>query len=420
MTDSSGPAVWRTIEAAAVVLVLGFFLYATRDLLNPLLLFALLWAVLLPFRGSSGQVALLTITSVVTGVWLLADAGSVLAPFVLAVVLAYILDPLVDQLERLRISRVWALGILTLLAVGALAGAALLAVPAATRQLVVVANDVPVFLQRLGEWIQRAQASELGRNVPLIGDLLVRLEAVDADAIASFIEERHEALASWVWDGLLGFGRGIGSMFTVLGYVALTPILTFYLLRDWDHLLASIESMLPRARRESFVTFAKEGDQLISRYLRGQVTVAVLLGAITWAGLLIVRFPYAGTLALIVAVFNVVPYLGIVLSLVPAIFIALVSGSVGVSLLKVAGVYGVAQLLEGSVISPRIVGDSVGLHPVTVVLVLSLGGYFFGFVGLLIGVPGAAVGKLLVIRGLEQYKASDFYRGPAAPDALPD
>jgi predicted PurR-regulated permease PerM len=110
-------------------------------------------------------------------------------------------------------------------------------------------------------------------------------------------------------------------------------------------------------------------------------------------------------------VFSVVPYLGIVLSLIPAIFIALVSGSVGVSLLKVAAVYGLAQLLETAVISPRIVGESVGLHPVLVLLALALGGFFFGFVGLLIGVPAAAVGKLLVLRGLERYKASAFYRG---------
>jgi predicted PurR-regulated permease PerM len=150
---------------------------------------------------------------------------------------------------------------------------------------------------------------------------------------------------------------------------------------------------------------------MISRYLRGQVTVGLLIGVITWVGLLLVSFPYAGTLALIVAVFSIVPYLGLILSLIPAIFIALVSGGVGVALLKVAAVYGIAQLLEGSVISPRIVGDSVGLHPVTVVLVLSLGGYFFGFVGLLIGVPGAAVGKLLLMRGLHRYRASDFYRG---------
>jgi predicted PurR-regulated permease PerM len=99
-----------------------------------------------------------------------------------------------------------------------------------------------------------------------------------------------------------------------------------------------------------------------------------------------------------------------VLSLIPAIFIALVSGSVGASFLKVAIVYGVAQFLEASVVSPRIVGESVGLHPVLVLLALTLGGSFFGFVGLLIGVPAAAITKLLVLRGLEAYKASAFYR----------
>ena len=402
------------MEAAAVVLVLGFFLYATRDLLNPLLLFALLWAVLLPFRGSSGHGALIAVTAAVTGFWLLADAGSVLAPFILAIVLAYILDPLVDRLESFRVSRVLALAILTVSAVAVLAAALLLAVPAASRQLAVVAQDVPVLLQRVGAWIERAQESGIGQNVPLVGDLLARLQAIDAEAVVAFVQERQEALVGWVWSGLLGFGRGIGSVFTILSYVALTPILTFYLLRDWDSIMGMVAGLVPHDRREAFVALGHESDQLISRYLRGQVTVAFLLGAITWVGLLIVGFPYAGTLALIVAVFNIVPYLGLVLSLVPAIFIALVSGSVGVSLLKVAGVYGVAQLLEGSVISPRIVGDSVGLHPVTVVLVLSLGGYFFGFVGLLIGVPGAAVGKLLIGRGLERYRASDFYGGAPA------
>jgi predicted PurR-regulated permease PerM len=109
-----------------------------------------------------------------------------------------------------------------------------------------------------------------------------------------------------------------------------------------------------------------------------------------------------------------VPYLGLVLSLVPAVFIALVSGAIGISLLKVAAVYGVCQLLDGAVISPRIVGDSVGLHPVSVLLALSLGSFFFGFVGLLIGVPLAAVIKLLLARAMARYKASAVYRGSEA------
>jgi predicted PurR-regulated permease PerM len=154
---------------------------------------------------------------------------------------------------------------------------------------------------------------------------------------------------------------------------------------------------------------------MISRYLRGQLTVAIAMGVITGLGLWIARFPYAGTLGLIVGVFSVVPYLGLVLSLIPAIFIALVSGSVLISLLKVAVVYGASQLLEASVISPRIVGESVGLHPVLVLLALSLGGFFFGFVGLLLGVPAAAIGKLLVERALRRYRRSDFYRGDEAP-----
>jgi predicted PurR-regulated permease PerM len=107
----------------------------------------------------------------------------------------------------------------------------------------------------------------------------------------------------------------------------------------------------------------------------------------------------------------------LILSLIPALFLALVSGSVGLSLVKVAAVYGVAQLLEGSVISPRIVGESVGLHPVTVLLALSLGGFFFGLVGLLVAVPAAAVCRLAVARALARYEASAFYRGPSAETA---
>jgi len=213
-----------------------------------------------------------------------------------------------------------------------------------------------------------------------------------------------------VWNGVLGLGRGIGSAVTVIGYVALTPVLTFYLLRDWDGLKAMLADLLPRRRRDAVVGFASECDRMVARYLRGQVSVAIIIGVVTGVGLWLARFPYAGTLGLIVAIFSIVPYLGLLLSLIPAVFIALVSGSVGISLLKVAIVYGGTQLLEAAVISPRVVGESVGLHPVLVLLALSLGGFFFGFVGLLIGVPAAAIGKLLVIRGIDRYKRSDVYR----------
>jgi predicted PurR-regulated permease PerM len=415
VNEQSRLTLWRGIEAAAVVLVLAFFLYATGTILNPVLLFALLWAVLLPFRGSEGHAALVTVTAVVTLVWVLSSTGSLLAPFVLAVMLAYMLDPLVDRLER-RVSRGLGIALLAIPALGILAVVFLLIVPAAIRELGEVVQQAPVLLQRLGGWLAALRERALTVDVPLIDEdeLLARLQGVDANAVVAFLQERREALASRVWGGVLGLGRGLGTVFTVLGYVALTPVLTFYLLRDWDRLTAKAADLLPRSRRDAVVSFARECDQMISRYLRGQVTVAIIMGILTGVGLWVARFPYAGTLGLIMTIFSVVPYLGIVLSLIPAIFIALVSGSVGISLLKVLIVYGLAQLLESAVISPRIVGESVGLHPVLVLLALALGGFFFGFVGLLIGVPAAALGKLLIDRGLRRYKTSDIYRGEEA------
>lgn len=409
--DRSAP--WRAVQAAAVVLVLGFFLYATRSVLNPVLLFGLLWAVLSPFRHRDGYTAFVVVAAVVTAIWLLSSTGSLLAPFLLAVVLAYVLDPAVDALERRGVGRAASIVLLAVPALGILALGLLFAIPAAVQQLGEVARQAPVFLDRLVAWLEAVQERLLRLDLPLLDEerLIERVRGIDSASVVAFLEGRRAALASWIWGGVLGVGRGLGFFFTALGYVALTPVLTFYLLRDWDAITQRLENLIPPARRAAIVSFASECDRMVARYLRGQVTVALVIGILTGVGLWIARFPYAATLGLIVAIFSVVPYLGLVLSLVPAIFIAFVSGNVGVSLLKVAVVYGVAQLLEATVVSPRIVGGSVGLHPVLVLLALAFAGFFFGFVGLLIAVPAAAVAKLLVRRGLGVYERSAFYRG---------
>jgi predicted PurR-regulated permease PerM len=322
----------------------------------------------------------------------------------------------VDVLERRRLPRALAIVLLTLPVIGVVAGGLFVAVPAALGQLGDLAEQAPLFFERVADWVgQRLQAV----NLPFVDEdaALAKLRAIDSAAVVAFVQERQEALTGWIMTGVLGLGRGVGSLFGIVTYVVLTPVLTFYLLRDWDAITKSFGDLLPHSRRDALVSFARDYDLLLSRYLRGQVTVALAVGAITGLGLLGAGFPYAGTLGLMVAVFSVVPYLGLLLSLVPALFIALVSGSVVKSLITVAVVYTVAQILEGTVISPRIVGESVGLHPVWVVLALALSGFFFGFVGLLIGVPIAAGLKLLIVRGLAAYKASDLYRGTPSGEA---
>jgi predicted PurR-regulated permease PerM len=411
--SESPRASWPWVQAAAVLLVFALFLWSVGEALNPLLLFLALLALLVPYRGLPGRTLLLGVAGVLTVLWVLTTTGSLLAPFVVALGIAYLLDPLVDRLEGRGVHRALAIGLLALPVAGLLAVGVFVGLPALGQQVAELIDRAPVLLERVARWIGGLR--EHLRGMPLVGDeLLGRLDDIDADAVVAFLEDRRAELANRAWEGVLGLGRGIGSVFTVLGYVVLTPVLAFYLLRDWDRLTEGLAGLLPLDRRAAITSFAREYDRLLARYMRGQITVALTIGLITALGLWVARFPYPFLVGVAVAVFSVVPYLGLVLSLIPAVLIALMSGDVGLSLLKLAVVFGIAQGLEGAVVSPRIVGESVGLHPVWVVLALAAGGFYFGFVGLLLAVPGAVGIKLLVIRGVARWRASDTFRGEAS------
>ncbi len=409
------------ILVAAAVLVLALFLVSARDVLNPFVLFWVLAAVLLPFRGREGHVLLLATAAAVTGVWVLATTGYLLAPFVLALILAYILDPVVDRMEeRLgsRIGRSLAIGILALPVAGLIALGIVAGLPALGEQIADLIGRTPVLLGRLADWLEGMRDRLLDVRFPGDADqvLLERLRGVDAESIVAFLEERQTQLGQRIWEGVLGLGRGVASVLTILLYIVLTPVLVFYLLRDYDRLIDAVSGLVPPSRRESVVSFFREYDRILSGFLRGQLTVALIVGTLIGVGFWIVGFPYALLLGALGGLFNVIPYLGPALSLIPAVLVALVTGDVLVSLLKVAGVIGVVQILESTVISPRIVGGFVGLHPVWVILAITVGGFFFGFVGLLVAVPVAAGIKLLVVRGVERYRRSDLYRdGPPVP-----
>jgi len=405
---------WTVFQAAAALMILAALLVATRDVLNPFLLFWVLLAFLLPFRGHDGYVPLVVAAALITLLWMLATTGFLLAPFVLALGLAYMLDPVVDRLEAKGMKRTPAVLLLAVPGVGVLLLVLLVGLPALGQQVADIIARAPEILARLADLLEGLDQRLATLTVPdFLQELVARLRSIDAASIVAMLEERQEAIARRAWSAILGLGRGLGSVLTVLGYVVLTPVLTFYLLRDWDGLTRSLAGLLPEGRRAGVVAFAGEYDHLLSRYLRGQITVALVIGAITAVGLFLTRFPYAFLLGVVVTVLSVVPYLGLVLSLIPAVLVALLSGDVGTSLLKLVVVFGVAQGLEGAVISPRIVGESVGLHPVWVVLALTMGGFYFGFVGLLLAVPMAVGVKLLVVRGLDRYRATALFRGGA-------
>lgn len=418
--ERSRETAWRILQAAVVLVVLSFFLFSLGQpdpglFQSPFSLFWVLVVAAYPFRGLSGHTLLLLLTAALALLWVLDTTGFLLAPFVLAIVLAYILDPLVDKIEGRRLGRSLAILLLAMPVLALLALAVIFGIPSLAREAGEVIQGIPEFLTRLADWLEGARERVLLVDIPLVeeDDLLEQLRNVDQAGVLAFLETHKDTIFGGIWSGVLGLGRGLGSFLTIIGYVVLTPVLTFYLLRDYDGLKAKAAELVPLKARNGLYSLAGEYDHLLSRYLRGQITVALMMGVITTVGLLVFRFPHAILLGVLVAVFSVVPYLGLVLSLIPALFIALVSGSVGLSLLKVAVVYGASQGLEGAVISPRIVGESVGLHPVWVVLALAVAGFFLGFVGLLIAVPAAVGVKLLVERGVKRYRESDLFKGKA-------
>ncbi len=410
-------ASWRAVQGAVIVLVAGFFLFSLRDILGPFLLYGVLVSLLVPFRGVRGRAILVTTATVLVLMWLLHVAGSLLAPFILAFVLAYVFDPLVDRLSaRPRVGRSSAIFLILVPFLAGTAAVAIVGIPALTRQAGALIGEVSRIVEEIGAWVRTLDPASPGFDIPLVDEaaLLTRIQDLDAQTAVEFLETRLAEVAAEVWTAVLGLGRGIGTLLTVLSYLVLTPVLAFYLLRDYDLIVQRTRDLMPEWLRPGADSFLGEYDTLLSRYLRGQVSVAVILGCITWLGLLVVGFPYSFLLGATAGVLSVVPYVGLMLSLIPAVLIALTSGDPGWSLVKVAGVYGAAQGLEGVVISPRILGDSVGLHPVWVFLALSIGGLFFGFAGLLIGVPLAVGVKLLLVRAVAHYKKSALYReGPA-------
>ena len=399
-TGDAGP--WRTVQAALLLLVAGFFLFSLRGVLNPFVLYWVLVVVLLPFRGIRGHAWLVGLATALTLLWALSTAGALLAPFFLAFVLAYVLDPLVDRLAAFRrISRSVAILILAVPVAAAATVALVVGVPHLVRESLALAAEAPRVLAALERL-----------DLPFVDEaaLLARLREVDGQDVADFLQARLAAVAQNAQAAVLGLGRGIASMVTVAGYLVLTPVLGFYLLRDYDTIVARAGALLPARVRPQATEFAAEYDTLLSRYLRGQVLVALIVGGITWLGLLVAGIPYSFLLGALVAVLGVVPYLGVILSLIPAVLIALVLPDPGTALIKVVVVYAVAQGLEGTVVSPRIVGESVGLHPVWILLALSLGTFVFGFAGLLIAVPAAVGVKLLLARFLERYRASPLFQ----------
>jgi predicted PurR-regulated permease PerM len=406
---------WRPFLMITWAILLGVFLWTVLPVLSPLILFLVLAYVLWPLFGTDTYKRVMLPLGALTFLWLLHVAGSVLAPFVLAFVLAYVADPLVDWWASRGIGRTWgALGVLLLaLMVGALAVA--LIGPLVAAQGAQFLTDLPRILEELRAWYNAQVMGLANSQLPIIRDIpFERALDVESRDVGQFLLDELERLNP-SWEAAMGVGRGLQTGLTILGYLVLTPVLMFYLLRDFPSVGRAVAQILPPTRREGTLAFLHRYDVLLGEYLRGQLLVATFVGIATAIGFWIVGFPNAILLGVIAGIFNIVPYLGLVVSLIPAALIALLTPPLWLSVLKVAGVFFVVQSLDSYFFSPKIVGDRVGLHPVWVMLAIIGFASVFGLVGLLLAIPIAVLIKLVIENMVGTYKRSVYYSDTTAP-----
>ncbi len=335
--------------------------------------------------------------------WLLND---ILLPFVVGAVIAYFFDPVVARLQRHGLSRTWATATVTVLAVLIAIGVAMAILPPLFGQL-------QSFIAKAPQYIAQAAA----RVQPMIDPIRERLGLTPLS-----LHDLQAEAAQWAGQGLSILGGFAGKLvqrgaaiINLLALLFLTPVVTFYLLRDWGKVVANIDNALPLDHAETVRKLAREANQAVAGYVRGQVLVCLCLGTIYGVGLSLVGLQFGFIIGLIAGIISFIPFVGTLVGATLSIGMALAQFPPDwISVVKVAVVFVVGHLLEGNFLSPKLVGDRVGLHPVWIMFALLAGGSLFGFVGVLVAVPTAAVVGVIVRHLLVRYRESALYRGQDA------
>lgn len=336
--------------------------------------------------------------------WLLYLLAPVITPFVISAGLAYLGDPLVDRLENVRIRR-WTFGrtfavvlVFTLISAG-LALLLLFVLPLLTDQVKRLALRAPEFV----EWV-------VGTALPWVQNKL-GLEALELDR-EQLIEalKTHWKEASTTVLGMLGsVSRGGQAVFNWMMNLILIPVVTFYLLRDWDKLLEGIRTLIPRQIEPTVSDLCRKIDDVLGAFIRGQLMVMLALGVIYTTGLWLLGLDLSFIIGMSAGLLSVVPYLGAFVGVVAAVAAAAFQFQDLWQVLLVLLVFGVGQTLESSLLTPKLVGDRIGLHPVAVIFAVLAGGQLFGFLGILLALPVASALNVLVSWLHERYRESELY-----------
>ena len=323
----------------------------------------------------------------------------VLTPFFIAFALAYLLDPVTDRLESLKISRTFSVLVLMAGVFSLVTGIGLLIFPLLKLQAEHLVSNLPNYIAIMQEWMYPllGVVGEPEKIQGILNRELLKVGELPLKVISS--------ITSILW----GSVAGLFSFILLLANLVIIPVVMFYLLRDYDLINKKMLSFVPARSREQVLSLIKEIDGVLAGFVRGQLMVGLIMAGLYSIGLFFCGTPMSLFIGLLAGLASLVPYLGLVFGFVPAAILTFMQTQDWVLVFGVAGVFAVVQGLEGMIITPRIVGEKIGLHPVAIILAVLLGAEFFGLVGVIVSVPVAASLNVLFTHGLNEYKSSSFY-----------
>jgi len=351
--------------------------------------------------GSRGWLVLAA--AVVAG-WLVYLLAPVITPFAAALAIAYFGDPLVDRLENKGV-RAWRMGrtlavvLVFLLMVVAFVAMLLVIVPLLADQVRVLVERFPAYLEWLTGTAWPWVAGQLGMDATVL----------DTGRITALLKAYWRELSQAAFALMETLGRGGQAVIHWVTNLVLIPVVTFYLMRDWDLLIRGVRDLVPRNMVDDVTRLAGEIDGVLSAFVRGQLIVMLALGVIYSLGLWLVGIDLAFLIGMGAGLLSIVPYLGSILGLAAAAIAALFQFHDIFHLLMVLLVFGGGQMAEGMLLTPRLVGDRIGLHPVAVIFAVLAGGQLFGFLGILLALPVAAALNVVVRHAHGRYRTSSLY-----------
>ena len=326
--------------------------------------------------------------------------SGILLPFIMGMALAYLLDPLADRLERAGLSRFWATITILLLTILIITLAALIVVPVLIAQLSGFLERLPDYVVQLQQLLNRFLRTELGQYFGAQQEGGSGVEQVVAQG------------AAWVATFLGSVWAGGRALINTISLIVVTPVVAFYLLYDWDRMLKRIDALLPRQHADTIRRLGDDIDAAMAGFIRGQGAVCLILGVFYALSLSLVGLNFGFLIGSLAGLISFIPFVGSIVGFVLSVGVAIVQFWPDWPwILVVAAIFVVGQFIEGNILQPRLVGSSIGVHPVWLMFALFAFGSLFGFVGVLLAVPVTAAIGVLVRFAVERYRRSALYQG---------